>query len=116
LIQSLKLDPQPNKQKRGKGKRVVTHKQSIPANETPVKEEMSDIGVTRTKLDAKIEKFSEEDEEIEEYFDEDYDVKTTVKHKSPETSKKGVAVKRKKKKYVLVSQNPRRNYTRVTNK
>jgi hypothetical protein len=83
---------------------------------------MSDIRVTRTdrgkrpKLEAEIEKFFEEDVEIEEYFDEDSDVKTTIKHRSPETSKKGAAVKRQKKKYVPMSQNPRRNSTRVTNK
>jgi hypothetical protein len=63
---------------------------------------MSDIRVTRTnrgkrpKLDTEIEMFSEEDVKMEEDSDEDYDVKTTVKHKSPETSKKGVAVKRKR--------------------
>ena len=48
--------------------------------------------------------------------DEDYDVKNTVKNKAPKTSQKDVVVKRQKKKYVTVSQNPRRNYTRVTNK
>jgi hypothetical protein len=70
----------------------------------------------RPKLDTKTEEFPEEDVKMEAYSDEDYDVKTTVKHKAPETSKKDVAVKRQKKKYVPVSQNPRRNYTRVTNK
>ena len=63
LIQSLNPDPQPRKQKRGKGKRVVTQKQSITVDETLVKEEMSDIRVTRTnkgkrpKLDEEIERF-----------------------------------------------------------
>jgi hypothetical protein len=91
-------------------------------DETHVKEEMYAIGVTRTnrgkrpKLDTEIEKFYEEDVKIEEDLDEDYDVKTTVKHKSSATSKKGVAIKRQKKKYVHVSQNPMRNFTRVTNK
>jgi hypothetical protein len=70
----------------------------------------------RPKLDTKTEEFPEEDVKMEADSDEDYDVKTTVKHKAPETSKKDVAVKRKKKKYVPVSQNPRRNSTRVTNK
>jgi hypothetical protein len=122
LIQSLNPDPQPRKQKRGKRKRVVTQKQSIPVDETHVKEEMSAIRVTRTnrgkkpKLDAKIEMFSEADVKMEEDSDEDYDIKPTVKHKPQATSKKGVAVKNQKNKSVSVSQNPRRNSTRVTNK
>jgi hypothetical protein len=90
LIQSLNPDPQPNKQKRGKGKRVVTQKQSIPVDETLVKEEMSDIRVTRTnkgkrpKLDAEIETFSDANINMEVDTDEDYNVnpiKPTVKHK-----------------------------------
>jgi hypothetical protein len=39
----------------------------------------------------------------------------TSKHESPETSKRGVAVKRQKE-YVPVSKRPRRNSTRITNK
>jgi hypothetical protein len=70
----------------------------------------------RPKLDTKTEEFPEEDVKMEADSDEDYDVKTTVNHKAPETSKKDVVVKRKKKRYVPVSQNPRRNSTRVTNK
>jgi hypothetical protein len=68
------------------------------------------------KLDPEIEMFSEEDVKGEEYSDEDFDIQTTAKHESPSTSKKGTAVKRTKNKGVLVSQNPRRNSTRVTNK
>jgi hypothetical protein len=70
----------------------------------------------RPKLDTETEDFCEEDVKLEADSDEDYNVKTTVSHKAPETSKKDVAIKRQKKKYVLVSQNPRRNSTRVTNK
>jgi hypothetical protein len=70
----------------------------------------------RPKLDTKTEEFPEEDVKMEADSDEDYDVKTTIKHKAPETSKKDVVVKRQKKKYLPVSQNPRRNSTRVTNK
>jgi hypothetical protein len=70
----------------------------------------------RPKLDTETEEFPEEDVKLEADSDEDSDVKNTVKHKAPETSKKDVAVKRKKKKYVPVSQNPRRISTRVTNK
>ena len=122
LIQSLNPDPKPNKQKKGKQKRVVTQKQSIPIDKTPVKEEISDIRVTRDnrgkrpKLDTKTKEFPKEDVKMEADSDEDYDFKTTVNHKVPETSKKDVVVKRKKKRYVPVSQNPRRNSTRVTNK
>jgi hypothetical protein len=70
----------------------------------------------RPKLDTKIKIFSEAYFKMELDSDEDYDIKTTDKHKSPATSKKGTAVKRLKKKGVPVSQNPRRNSTRVTNK
>jgi hypothetical protein len=70
----------------------------------------------RPKLDTKIKKFFEENVKTKEYLDEDYDVKTTVKNKSPATSNKGAVVKRKKNKYVSVSQNPKRNSTRATNK
>jgi hypothetical protein len=47
LIQSLNPDPQSSKHKRGKGKRVVTQKQNISVDETPVKEEMPAIRVTK---------------------------------------------------------------------
>jgi len=69
----------------------------------------------KPKLDAEIEMFSDVDIKMEEDSDEDYNIKTTVKHKPLETSKKGVADKKKKKKYAPVSQNPRRNSTRVAN-
>jgi hypothetical protein len=87
-----------------------------------VKEEMPAIRVTRNsrgkrpKLDPEIEMFSEEDVKGEEDSDEDFDIQTTTKHESPSTSRKGAAVKRTKNKGVPVSQNPRRNSTRVTNK
>jgi hypothetical protein len=70
----------------------------------------------RPKLDIEIEMFSEADVKMELDSDEDYDIKTTTKHKSLATSKKGVVVKRLKKKGLPMSQNPRRNSTRVTNK
>jgi hypothetical protein len=47
LMQSLNPNPQSNKQKKGKGKKTVTQKQNISIDETPVKEEMPDIRVTR---------------------------------------------------------------------
>jgi hypothetical protein len=56
------------------------------------------------------------DLKTKENFDEDYNVTFLAKHKAPTTSKKNVAVKRQKKKCVLVPQYPRRNSTRVTNK
>jgi hypothetical protein len=122
LIQSLNLDPQPSKQKKGKGKRSVAQEPSFPVDETPVKEEFPAIRVTRTnrgkrpKLETENEMFSKANLKIEEDFDKDYDVKPSAKHKAPETSKRGVAVKRQRKKYVPVSQKPRRNSTRITNK
>jgi hypothetical protein len=48
LMQSLNPDPQSSKQKKGKRKRDVTQEPSIPVDETPVKEELSAIRVTRT--------------------------------------------------------------------
>jgi hypothetical protein len=70
----------------------------------------------RPKLDPEIEFFYEEDVKGEEDSDEDFDIQTTVKHESPSTSRKSFVVKRTKNKGVPVSQNPRRNSTRVTNK
>jgi hypothetical protein len=83
---------------------------------------MPDIRVTRNsrgkrpKLDLEIEMFSEEDVKGEEDLDEDFDIETTTNHELPSTSKKGAANKRTKNKGVPLSQNPRRNSTRVTNK
>jgi hypothetical protein len=48
LIQSLNNDPQPIKQKKAKGKKKVTQKQSITIDELPVKEEMFVTRMTRT--------------------------------------------------------------------
>jgi hypothetical protein len=70
----------------------------------------------RLKLDPEIKMFSEEDVKGEEDLDEDFDIQTTTKHEFPSTSKKGPAFKRTKNKGVSVSQKPRRNSTRVTNK
>jgi hypothetical protein len=122
LMQSLNPNTQSNKQKKGKGKKTVTQSQNISIDETPVKEEMPDIRVTRNsrskrpKLDPEIETFSEEDVKGEDDSDKDFNTQTTVKHESPSTSKRGVAVKRTKVKGVSASQKPRRNSTRVTNK
>jgi hypothetical protein len=70
----------------------------------------------RPKLDPEIKMFSEEDVKGEEDSDEDFDIQATTKHESPSTSKKGTVVKRTKNKGMSMSQNPRRNSTRVTNK
>jgi hypothetical protein len=121
-MQSLNPNTRSSKQNRGKGKKIVTHKQNMSIHETPVKEEMPDIRVTRNtrgkrpKLDLEIEMFYEEDIKGEEDSDEHFDIQTTVKHESPSTSKKGVVVKMTKDKGVSASQKPRRNSTRVTNK
>jgi hypothetical protein len=91
LMQSLNPNTQSNKQKKGKGKTIVTQSQNISIDENPVKEEMPDIRVTRNS-------------------------RSKSKHESPSTSKRGVEVKRTKVKGVSASQKPRRNSTRVTNK
>ena len=46
-MQSLNPNTQSNKQKKGKGKKTVTQKQNISIDETPIKEEMPAIRVTR---------------------------------------------------------------------
>jgi hypothetical protein len=87
-----------------------------------VKEEMSDFRVTRRsrskipRWDLEIETFSEKYVKGENDSDKDLDTQTTVKLETPSTSKRGVAVKGKRVKGVSVSQKPRRNSTRVTNK
>jgi hypothetical protein len=119
-MQSLNPNPQFIKQK--KGKRNVTQKQNISIDKTLVKKEMDDVRVTRNnrgkrpKLDPKIKIFSEEDVKGEEDSNKYFDIQTTTKHELPSTNKKDIAVKRTKNKGVPVSQNPRRNSTRVTNK
>jgi hypothetical protein len=68
---------------------------------------LSSIRVTRTnkgkrpKLETKNEIFLEADLKKKEDFDEYYDVTLSAKHKAPETSKRGVAVKRQRKKMCL---------------
>jgi hypothetical protein len=86
-----------------------------------VKEEMPDIRVTRSsrskrpRWDPEIETFSE-DVKGENDSDKYFDTQTIVKHESPSTSNRGATVKGKRVKGVFVSQKPRRNSTRVTNK
>jgi hypothetical protein len=83
---------------------------------------LSAIRVTRTnrgkrpKLETENEMFPEAELKTEEYFDEDYDVTLSSKHKAPETSKRGVAVKRQRKENVTVSKRSRTNSTRITKK
>jgi len=88
--------------------------QHIPVD-TPVddiqKKAMTNIG-KRSKLDAEIEMFIK----MEEDSNEDYNIKLKVKHKQKSTSKKGVTGKKQENKSAPVSQYPRRNSTRVTNK
>jgi hypothetical protein len=70
----------------------------------------------RPKWETKNKILPEVDLKTEEDSDEDYNVTLSANHKASTTSKKNAAVKRKKKKCVPVPQDPRRNYTRVTNK
>jgi hypothetical protein len=87
-----------------------------------VKEEISYIKVTRRsrskrpRWEPEIETFSEEDVKGENDLDNDLDTQTTAKLKTPSTGKRGTATKGKRVKGVSVSQKPRINSTRVTNK
>jgi hypothetical protein len=87
-----------------------------------VKEEISNIRVTRRsrskrpRWELEIETFSEENVKEENDSDNDLDTQTTVNLETPSTSKRGAATKGKRVKGVFVSQKPRRNSTRVTNK
>ena len=87
-----------------------------------MKEEISDIRVTRRsrskrpRWEPTIETFSEENVKGENDSDKYFNTQTIVKHESPSTSKRVVAVKGKRVKGVSVSQKPRRNSTMVTNK
>jgi hypothetical protein len=86
LMQSLNPNTQSNKQKKGKGKKIVTQKQNISIDETPVKEEMDDIRVTRTnrgkrpKWETKNEILPEADLKTEE--DHSEDAKADIKRKT----------------------------------
>jgi hypothetical protein len=99
LTQSLNANTQSNKQKKGKGRKTITQSRDIFV-ETPVKEEMSDIRVTRRrrskrpKWDIEIEMFYEEDVKRENDSDKYLDTQTTVKlEKSPVLQPKGKGLK-----------------------
>jgi hypothetical protein len=91
-------------------------------DETPVKEEFSDVKVTRRsrsktpKWEPEIETFSEEDVKGEKDSNDDLDAQTTVKLETPSTNKRGASTKGKMVKGVSISQKPRINFTRATNK
>jgi hypothetical protein len=76
-------------QKKGKGRNIVTQSRDISIDETPVKEEMPNIRVTRNsrskrpRWDLEIETFFEEDVKGENDSDKYFDTQTTVKHESP---------------------------------
>jgi hypothetical protein len=121
LTQSLKPITQSNKQKKGRGRKTIKQSRDI-SDENPVKDESSDIKVTkksrskRPRWEPEIEMLPEEDVKGETESDNDLVAQTTVKSEMPSTSKRSVAIKGKKDKGVCVSQKPRRNSTRVTNK
>jgi len=87
-----------------------------------VKDESSDIKVTkksrskRPRWEPEIEMLPEEDVKGETELDNDLIAQTTVKSKMPSTSKRNIAIKGKRNKGACVSQKPRRNSTRDTNK
>ena len=78
-------------------------------DETPVKEEFSDIKVTRRsrnkrpRWEPEIEMFPEEDVKVEIDSDNDVVSQTTVKSEMPSTSKRSTTIKGKKVKGVCVS-------------
>jgi hypothetical protein len=121
LMESLKPITQSNKPKKGRGRKIVKQSRDI-ADENPVKDESSDIKVTkksrskRPRWEPENEMLPEEDVKEETESDNDLIAQTAVKSEMPSTSKKNVAVKGKRKKGACVSQKPRRNSTRDTNK
>jgi hypothetical protein len=88
LTGSLNPITQSNKQKKGRGRKTVTQSRDI-FDETPVKEEISDIRVTRRsrskrpRWEPELETFSEEDVKGENDSDNDLDTQTTVKLETP---------------------------------
>jgi hypothetical protein len=121
LNESLKPVVQSNKSKKGRGRKIVKQSQDV-ADENPVKDESSDIKVTkksrskRPRWELEHEVLPEEDVKEETESKNDLIAKISVKTEMPSTSKKNVAVKGKRKKGACVSQKPWRNSTRDTNK
>jgi hypothetical protein len=121
LTGSLNPITQSNKKKKCKGRKTVTQSRDI-FDETPMKEEISDIRVTRRsrskrpRWEPEIETFSKENVKGENNSNNDLDTQNIVKLETPSTSKRGAATKGKRIKGVSLSQKPRRNSTRVTNK
>jgi len=111
LTQSLNPITQSNKQKKGKGRKTITQSRDM-SDENPVKDESSDIKVTRRsrskrpRWEPEIETFPEEDAKGETDSDNDLTAQTTVKLEIPSTSKRSVATKGKRVKGVCVSQKP----------
>jgi hypothetical protein len=121
LTESLKPVVKSNKSKKGRGRKTVKQGRDV-ADENPVKDESSDSKVTkksrskRPRWEPEHEVLPEEDVKEETESENDLIAQTAVKTEMPSTSKKNVAVKGKRKKGACVSQKPRRNSTRDTNK
>jgi hypothetical protein len=121
LTESLKPVVQSNKSKKRRGRKTIKHSRDV-ADENPVKDESSDIKVTkksrskRPRWEPEHEVLPEEDVKEVTESENDLIAQTAVKTEMPSTNKKNVAVKGKRKKGACVSQKPRRNSTRDTNK
>jgi hypothetical protein len=121
LMESLKPITQSNKLKKGRGRKIVKQSRDI-ADENLVKDESSDIKVTkkrrskRPRWELEYEVLPEEDVKEETELDNDLIAQTAIKSEMPSTNKKNIVVKGKRKKGVCVSQKPRRNSTKDTNK
>jgi hypothetical protein len=111
LTKSLKPVAQSNKSKKGRGRKTIKQSQDV-ADENPVKDESSDIKVTkksrskRPRWEPEHEVLPEEDVKEEIESDNDLIAQTAVKTEMPSTSKKNVAAKGKRKNGVCVSQKP----------
>ena len=110
-MKSLKTITQSNKPKNGRGRKTVKHSRDV-ADENPVKNESSDIKVTkksrskRPRWEPEHEVLPEEDVKEETESDNDLIAQTAVKSEMPSTSKRNVVVKGKRKKGTCVSQKP----------
>jgi hypothetical protein len=103
ITESLKPVVQSNKSKKARGRKIVKRSRDV-ANENPVKDESSDIKVTkksRSKIprwETEHEVLPKEDVKEETESENDLITQTAVKTEMPSTNKKNVAIKGKRKK------------------
>jgi hypothetical protein len=108
LTESLKPITQSNNPKKCRGRKTVKQSRDI-YDENPMKDESSDIKVTKRSRSKKprwepeIEMLLEEDVKGEIESDNDLISQTTVKSEMPSTSKGNIVIKGKRKKGVCIS-------------